>query len=179
MPLPKEELYTIGDIYSLPEGERAELIDGQIYDMAPPSRHHQEISMELSTAIQSYIRSKKGNCRVYAAPFAGQLDEDSHTYVEPDISVICDPNKLDERGCKGAPDWIIEIVSPASRRMDYYTKLFRYRTAGVREYWIVDPSKNQIIVYDFEHGDMEQFTFQDSIKAGIYEDLFIRLENVE
>ena len=99
MPLPKEELYTIGDIYSLPEGERAELIDGQIYDMAPPSRHHQEISMELSTAIQSYIRSKKGNCRVYAAPFAVQLDEDSHTYVEPDISVICDPNKLDERGC--------------------------------------------------------------------------------
>ena len=179
MPLPKEELYTIGDIYSLPEGERAELIDGQIYDMAPPSRHHQEISMELSTAIQSYIRSKKGICRVYAAPFAVQLDEDSHTYVEPDISVICDPNKLDERGCKGAPDWIIEIVSPASRRMDYYTKLFRYRTAGVREYWIVDPSKNQIIVYDFEHGDMEQFTFQDSIKAGIYEDLFIRLENVE
>lgn len=174
MPLPKEELYTIGDIYSLPEGERAELIDGQIYDMAPPSRHHQEISMELSTAIQSYIRSKKGNCRVYAASFAVQLDEDSHTYVEPDISVICDPNKLDERGCKGAPDWIIEIVSPASRRMDYYTKLFRYRTAGVREYWIVDPSKNQIIVYDFEHGDMEQFTFQDSIKAGIYEDLFIR-----
>ena len=179
MPLPKEELYTIDDIYSLPEGERAELIDGQIYDMAPPSRHHQEISMELSTAIQSYIRSKKGNCRVYATPFAVQLDEDSHTYVEPDISVICDPNKLDERGCKGAPDWIIEIVSPASRRMDYYTKLFRYRTAGVREYWIVDPSKNQIIVYDFEHGDMEQFTFQDSIKAGIYEDLFIRLENVE
>lgn len=115
----------------------------------------------------------------YAAPFAVQLDEDSHTYVEPDISVICDPNKLDERGCKGAPDWIIEIVSPASRRMDYYTKLFRYRTAGVREYWIVDPSKNQIIVYDFEHGDMEQFTFQDSIKAGIYEDFFIRLENVE
>ena len=104
-----------------------------------------------------------------------QLDEDSHTYVEPDISVICDPNKLDERGCKGAPDWIIEIVSPASRRMDYYTKLFRYRTAGVREYWIVDPSKNQIIVYDFEHGDMEQFTFQDSIKAGIYEDLFYQM----
>ena len=135
--------------------------------------------MELSTAIQSYIRSKKGHCRDYAAPFAVQLDEDSHTYVEPDISVICDPNNLDERGCKGAPDWIIEIVSPASRRMDYYTKLFRYRTAGVREYWIVDPSKNQIIVYDFEHGDMEQFTFQDSIKAGIYEDLFIRLENVE
>ena len=179
MPLPKEELYTIGDIYSLPEGERAELIDGQIYDMAPPSRHHQEISMELSTAIQSYIRSKKGNCRVYAAPFAVYLDEKTNTYVEPDVSVICDPDKLDDRGCKGAPDWIIEIVSPASRRMDYYTKLFRYRTAGVREYWIVDPSKNQIIVYDFEHGDMEQFTFQDSIKAGIYEDLFIRLENVE
>ena len=178
MPLPKEELYTIDDIYSLPEGERAELIDGQIYDMAPPSRRHQEISMELSTSIQSYIRSKKGNGKVYAAPFAVQLDEDSHTYVEPDISVICDPNKLDERGCKGAPDWVIEIVSPASRRMDYYTKLFTYRTAGVREYWIVDSSKNQVIVYNFEHGDMGQFTFQDSIKAGISEDFFLRLESM-
>ena len=175
----REDIYTIEDIYNLPEGERAELIDGQIYYMAPPSRKHQDLSMELSGTIREYIRSHKGSCKVYAAPFAVYLDETSDTYVEPDISVICDKNKLDDRGCKGAPDWIIEIVSPASRRMDYYTKLFKYRTAGVREYWIVDPSKNQIIVYDFEHGDMEQFTFQDSIKAGIYEDLFIRLENVE
>ena len=179
MPLIKEKTYTVDDIYALPEDERAELIDGQIYYMAPTTRKHQDVSMELSSQIKAYVRSKGGQCKVYAAPFAVYLDESANTYVEPDISVICDKNKLTDKGCKGAPDWIIEIVSPASRRMDYYTKLFKYRTAGVREYWIVDPSKNQIIVYDFEHGDMEQFTFQDSIKAGIYEDLFIRLENVE
>ena len=135
--------------------------------------------MNLSAEIREYISKNNGFCKVYPAPFAVFLNKDDKTYVEPDISIICDKSKLDDRGYNGAPDWIIEIVSPASRRMDYYTKLFRYRTAGVREYWIVDPSKNQIIVYDFEHGDMEQFTFQDSIKAGIYEDLFIRLENVE
>ena len=173
MPLLKEETYTIDDIYALPEGERAELIDGHMYMMAPPSRKHQKISMELSSIIREYIRSHKGKCEVYAAPFAVYLDERSNTYVEPDISVICDPDKLDDRGCKGSPDWIIEIVSPASKQMDYYTKLFKYRTAGIREYWIVDPSKNLIIVYNFEQGETEQYTLQDSIKAGIYEDLVI------
>lgn len=106
------------------------------------------------------------------------LDETSSTYVEPDISVICDPNKLNDKGCIGSPDWIIEIVSPASKRMDYYTKLFKYRTAGVREYWIVDPSKNQVVVYNFEHGDMEQYTLQDSVKVGIYEDLSIDFSQI-
>lgn len=96
------------------------------------------------------------------------LDKTSNTYVKPDISVICDPDKLNDKGCIGSPDWIIEIVSPASKRMDYYTKLFKYRTAGVREYWIVDQSKNQVVVYNFEHGDMEQYTLQDSIKENLY-----------
>lgn len=173
MPLLKEENYTIEDIYALPEGERAELIDGQIYYMAPSSRKHQDISGELYADIKSYIRSHGGNCKVYAAPFAVYLDEATNTYVEPDISVICNPNKLDDKGCTGAPDWIIEVVSPASRRMDYYTKLFKYRTAGVREYWIIDAAKNQVVVYDFVNGDMAQYTLQDSVKAGIYEDCVI------
>ena len=171
MPLLREETYTIEDIYALPEGERAELIDGHIYYMAPPSRKHQDISMELSSVIKDYIRSHGGKCKVYAAPFAVHLDE--NTYVEPDIAVICDPDKLDDKGCKGAPDWIIEIVSPGSRQMDYYTKLFKYRTAGVREYWIVDPTKNFILVYDFENNESEQYTLQDSVKVGIYDDLAI------
>lgn len=173
MPLSKERVYTIEDIYALPEGERAELIDGQIYYMSPPDTRHQRISTRLVSAIGRYIGEHKGKCEVFAAPFAVYLDEKTNTYVEPDVSVICDPDKLDDRGCKGAPDWIIEIVSPASRRMDYYTKLFKYRTAGVREYWIVDPLKEQILVYDFENEDTEQYTFQDSIKVGIYEDLRI------
>ena len=178
MPLIKEKTYTVDDIYALPEDERAELIDGQIYYMAPPTRKHQDVSMELSSQIKAYVRSKGGQGKVYAAPFAVYLDESANTYVEPDISVICDKNKLTDKGCKGAPDWIIEIVSPASRRMDYYTKLFKYRTAGVREYWIVDPDKDRTFVYHFvaesaEEESMEEYTLKDSVKAGIYDELVI------
>lgn len=178
MPLIKEKTYTVDDIYALPEDERAELIDGQIYYMAPTTRKHQDVSMELSSQIKAYVRSKGGQSKVYAAPFAVYLDESANTYVEPDISVICDKNKLIDKGCKGAPDWIIEIVSPASRRMDYYTKLFKYRTAGVREYWIVDPDKDRIFVYHFvaesaEEESMEEYTLKDSVKTGIYDELVI------
>ena len=179
MPLLKEKTYTIDDIYALPEGERAELIDGHMYMMAPPNRRHQEISEELYVDIKEHICSHGGQCKVYAAPFAVYLDERNNTYVEPDISVICDPDKLDDRGCKGAPDWIIEIVSPASKQIDYYTKLFKYRNTGVREYWIVDPSKNLIVVYNFGLGETEQYTLQDSIKTGIYDDLVIDFGSME
>ena len=173
MPLLKEDTYTIEDIYALPERERAELIDGQIYYMAPPIRKHQRISTRLTSIIDRYIEDHQGQCQVYAAPFAVYLDESTNTYVEPDISVICDPNKLNDKGCNGAPDWIIEIVSPASKRMDYYNKLFKYRTAGVKEYWIVDPDKSRINVYNFEQSTMEEYSFTDSVKAGIYSDLLI------
>ena len=180
MPLLKEETYTIDDIYALPEGERAELIDGHIYYMAPPSRKHQEISGELYADIKEYIEEHKGKCEVYAAPFAVYLDERSNTYVEPDISVICDSDKLDDRGCKGAPDWVIEIVSPASKKMDYLLKLLKYRSAGVKEYWIVDPEKNRVIVYNFTGDEsVNDYTLQDSIKAGIYDDLVIDFGSME
>lgn len=178
MPLPKRESHTTDYIYSLPEGERAELIDGQIYDMAPPSRRHQEIAGELFTIIHNYIKSKGGSCKPFIAPFAVFLNEDDKNYVEPDISVICKPEKLTERGCNGAPDWIIEIVSPSSRRMDYFTKLFKYRTVGVREYWIVDPDKNRITVYNFESEDTIEYTFSDSVKTGIYEDFAVDFEQL-
>ena len=180
MPLPKEELYTIDDIYSLPEGERAELIDGQIYDMAPPGRIHQELVQQLSRTIGNYIADHKGTCKVYPAPFAVFLNQDDKTYVEPDISVICDNGKLDDRGCNGAPDWVIEIVSPSSQRMDYMIKLFKYRTAGVREYWIVDSLKNRITVYNFEEDTMQEYTFSEDIPAGIYQGkLTINLSNIQ
>lgn len=89
--------------------------------------------------------------------------------MEPDISVICDTNKLTDRGCNGAPDWIIEVVSSGSQRMDYMTKLFKYRTVGVREYWIVDSKDSVITVYDFAHDDMGRYTFLDKVKVGIYD----------
>lgn len=173
MSLPKSQLYTIDNIYNLPDGERAELIDGQIYYMAPPSRMHQRISTRLTSLIDQYIDEHQGSCQVYAAPFAVFFNDDSKNYVEPDISVICSPDKLTDRGCSGAPDWIIEIVSPSSRQMDYFTKLFKYRNSEVREYWIVDPNKQQILVYSFDQNAMEQYTFTDTIKVGIYEDLHI------
>lgn len=171
----KEETYTIEDIYALPEGERAELIDGKIYYMAPPSRGHQRILVDLSYQIEDYIRHKNGTCEVDIAPFAVFLNEDDSNYVEPDISVICDPSKLDEKGCHGAPDWIIEIVSPTNRSMDYYKKLFKYKTAGVREYWVVDPEKKLIMAYRFEKEMMQQYSFGEDVPVGIYEDLFVRI----
>lgn len=99
-------------------------------------------------------------------------------YVEPDISIICDKNKLDDKGCNGAPDWIIEIVSPSSKRMDYYIKLFKYRTAGVREYWIVDPIREMILVYDFENDDYEQYSFSEIVKVRIYDDFEINFTTI-
>ena len=178
--LAQERRYTIDDIYSLPEGSRAELINGQIYYMAPPSRKHQEMLSFLHAAIYNHITLSKGKCKVYPAPFAVFLCEDDSKYLEPDISVICDKSKLDEHGCKGAPDWIIEIVSPGSRRMDYYTKLSLYRSANVREYWIVDPMKQTILVYDMEHDSAPAiYSFTDSVKVNIYEDLWIDFRKLE
>lgn len=160
--------YSIDDIYALPDGERAELIDGHIYYMTPPNRKHQRLTVELSTLINNYIKSNNGSCEVDIAPFAVFLNEDDKNYVEPDISVICDSKKLNAKGCLGAPDWIIEIVSPGSRRMDYFIKLFKYRTAGVREYWIVDSDKNRITVYTFDSDCVEEYAFTDNIPSGIY-----------
>ncbi len=179
MPLPKSNTYTIDDIYALPEGQRAELIDGQIYDMAPPSPMHQELVMELSATLRDYIKKNGGPCKVYPAPFAVFLNEDDRNYVEPDISVICDSSKVDNRGYQGAPDFIIEIVSPSSQRMDYLTKLFKYRTAGVREYWIVNPLQRTVQVYSFEGTeDSTQYSFDDEITVTIYSDLKICVANL-
>lgn len=173
MALAQEKTYTIEDIYNLPEGERAELIDGQIYMMAPPTTGHQRITHFLDRTIGNYIQDKGGNCEVFPAPFVVFLNKDQETYIEPDLSIVCDPDKLDDKGCNGAPDWVIEIVSPSSRPRDYMLKLFKYRSAGVREYWIVDQGKNRITVYNFEHDTMKEYDFNDSVPAGIYEDLDI------
>lgn len=172
------ESYTIEDIYALPDGQRAELIDGELFMMAAPGRVHQRLVMLLSNNIYNYIQGNKGNCEVYPSPFAVFLEADDKIYLEPDISVICDKTKFTDEGCNGAPDWIIEVVSPSSKRMDYYIKLFRYRTAGVREYWIVDPMKKNIMVYNFEHDEIGDYTFSDKVKAGIYDDFVIDFSEI-
>lgn len=174
MPLPQERIYTVDDIYNLPEGTRAELIDGQIYYMAPPSRQHQKIIGELYTSINNYIRNNKGAGEDYTAPFAVCLNENNDTYIEPDISVICDKDKLDDKGCEGSPDFIIEVVSPGNPEYDYITKLGMYRAVGVREYWIVDPRNQTTKVYFFEAGIFAQnYTFSDTVKVNIYNDFSI------
>lgn len=174
--LRKEDVYTIEDIYALPDGQRAELIDGKIYYMAPPNTKHQRLVHFFDREIGNYIQSHKGECEVFPAPFAVFLNKNDKNYVEPDISVICDKNKITDKGCNGAPDWVIEIVSSSSRKMDYYKKLFKYRTSEVREYWVVDPDKKVVTVYDFEKDNMEEYSFGMDIPVSIYAGFTIKVE---
>ena len=186
MPLPKEERYTLADVLTWDEQERAELIDGALVMMAPPSRIHQKITAELGRQLGNYLEGKK--CEVYAAPFAvrlfekaGDRPEDVDTLVEPDLSVICDPGKLDDMGCKGAPDLIIEILSPSTQRHDRLTKYNLYQRAGVREYWIVDPAARSIQSFVLEDGHYTAAGFGspgDVLKVNVLEGCFIELSKV-
>lgn len=172
--------YTVADIEALPEGERAELIDGEMFRMDAPMRIHQKLLIELAFEIKLYIKNRKGNCEVYPAPFAVYIKKDKRNYVEPDILVICDKDKLDEKGCQGAPDWIIEIVSPSSVKMDYERKVKLYRESGVREYWIVGAERETVTVYDFEHEkEAMRYAFTVRIKAGIFDDLYLHLSEMD
>ena len=126
--------------------------------------------------IYNHIQDKNGECEVFPAPFAVFLNDDDMNYVEPDISVICDKNKISDKGCQGAPDWVIEIISPSSRAMDYFTKLFQYQKSGVREYWIVDPIKQRVTVYFFEKELVEEYSFGEEVPVRIYEGFSIKVE---
>lgn len=180
MAIPQNKDYTEADYYALPEDVRAELIDGQIYYQAAPSRIHQRILGKLHQKIANYIDSKGGSCEVYPAPFAVKLAETRNNIVEPDISVICDRDKLTDRGCTGAPDWIIEIVSPSNSSHDYIRKLNLYADSGVREYWIVNPMEDTVFVYHLEKDSFRavSYTFKDKIKVNIYDDLWIDFQDV-
>ncbi len=173
------DFYTIEDIDNLPKGQRAELLDGELYLVASPGTNHQETVSELHYQIKDYIKKMHGNCKVYTAPFAVFQNADNSIYLEPDISVICDRNKITQKGCNGAPDWVIEAVSPSSRSMDYSKKLFLYRTAGVLEYWIADSDKNRILVYDFVHDTANEYTFSDKVKSGIFDCLEIDFSRID
>lgn len=168
------KMYTVEDILALPDGERAELIDGEMFMMATPTWTHQNMVGWLYFEIVQYIRSKKGKCKVCLSPFGVFLKNDNKNYVEPDISIVCDKNKLDEKGCHGAPDWVLEVVSPSSNSIDYQKKYISYKESGVREYWIVDLLKETITLYDFEIGDESKiYSFADSVQAKVIEGLSI------
>ena len=173
------QLITLEQYEVLPEDKRVEVFDGVIYDMASPSQEHQIISMELSTILNTYTKGKKGSCRVFHAPFDVKLSDMPLTIVQPDIMVVCNKDKLDEKRCNGAPDFIIEIVSPSNPADDYIRKLYYYKNTGVREYWIVDPRRKIVIVNYFEGNMLNiQYSFDSIIKVNIYDDLLINFSEI-
>lgn len=179
--------YTFADCLTWGENERIEIIDGEAVMMSPPSRTHQEISGALFAQLYNFLDGKK--CRVYAAPFAvrlfekdGEASEDVDTMVEPDLSVVCDSDKLDDHGCKGAPDLVIEILSPSTRRHDRLVKLGLYQRAGVREYWIVDPEYKSVQVFTLDGSSslriFEDYGQEDVARVNVLEGCFIDLSKV-
>lgn len=178
-PQPKAEIINLEQYEALPEDIRAEIYDGQIFHMASPSQDHQTISMELSTILNTYIKNKQGSCRVFHAPFDVKLNDTPLTIVQPDLMVVCDKNKLDGKRCNGAPDFVIEIVSPSNPSDDYIRKLYYYKNYGVREYWTVDPGRKIVTVNYFEEDLLNiQYDFCSTIKVNIYEDLYINFSEI-
>lgn len=176
---PQPEVITLEQYESLPDEKRMEVFDGIVYDMASPSQIHQSISMQLSTVINNYILRKKGPCSIFSAPFDVKLSDSPLIIVQPDIMVVCDKNKLDEKRCNGAPDFIIEIVSPANPSDDYIRKLYYYKNYEVREYWIVDPRRKVITVNYFENNIVSvQYPFDSVIKVNIFDDLLINFSDI-
>jgi len=179
--------YTYADYIQWNDNERWELIDGVAYNMSPaPSRKHQKISQILSRRIGNYLEGK--TCEVYTAPFDVRLplgdEEDKMTgnVVQPDIVVVCDSSKLDDRGCTGAPDLIIEILSPSTAKMDMVVKLNLYEKAGVKEYWLVHPTDHTVTVFkrgdDGRYGRYEMYDQSEEIAVGIFPDFVFDVKEV-
>ena len=145
--------FTLDDYYALPDEQRVELIDGVFYDMSAPRVVHQDISYVIHSAIADYIKKNKGKCKAFFAPVDVQIDCDDKTMVQPDVLVICDREKIKGFGIYGAPDFLVEILSKSTRKKDMTIKLTKYSEAGVREYWIVDPHKRMLIIYNFMEED--------------------------
>jgi Uma2 family endonuclease len=152
--LKEEEFYTYADILDMDEHIRAEIIDGELYMMAPPATSHQDISGELFGQLWQFLKGK--SCKVYAAPLGVRLfpreDLRDDTYLEPDIVVICDSSKIKKEGCEGAPDMVIEILSPSNRRREKLLKFRKYLAAGVREYWVVDGEDKTVDIHILDQG---------------------------
>lgn len=176
---PQLEFITLEEYESLPEDKHIEVFEGIIYDMASPSRIHQALITDLLTTFYTYIKKKNGDCEVLPAPFDVILSKKPLTIVQPDIMIVCDKNKLDEQRCNGAPDFIIEIVSPSNPSDDYIKKAYYYKNYGVREYWIVDPRRKTVTVNYFEKNEVSiQLSFESAIKVNIYDDLYINFSDI-
>ncbi|MEI6826211.1 MAG: Uma2 family endonuclease [Desulfuromonadales bacterium] len=180
--------FTYADYLTWPDDERWELIDGEAYCMSPaPGSRHQDVSRELLVIIAQYLKGKP--CKVYGAPYDVRLPENTNTsdnyietVVQPDIVVICDRNKLDDKGCKGAPDLVIEILSPGTLKMDMQNKFFLYQRVGVKEYWLVHPSDKTVLVFRLnnqgEYGRVDMYASEDTVSVPLLGELKIDLNEV-
>ena len=175
--------YTMEDIRALPEGVRAELIDGKMIFMASPNRTHQRINGGMHLAVANYIRDTGRDCEIYIPPYGVFLHADESEYFEPDLTIFCDHEKSRFDGCFGAPDWIVEVVSPSSKSNDYGKKLFKYREAGVKLYWIIDPMREMTLIYDFSGTEAVGETtglypFDEELSCALCPDLKIRIRDM-
>lgn len=168
--LKKQGDYTIEDYYALPDQCRVELIDGVIYNMAAPNYFHQTIAFQMAVQLDTWIKKKKGFCMVVVSPADVQLDMDEKTMVQPDLFVVCKRKKIRTQVLYGAPDFAAEVLSPSNTLKEQELKYRKYKNAGVREYWVVDPRKERVTVFDFEHGKEEEvWTFADKVPVNIYD----------
>ena len=182
-----DEKFSYADYLSLPDDERWEIIEGEAYDMTPaPAREHQRLSAIIFVKIYNFLSGKK--CEVYFAPFDVRLpeaqdksDEEIKSVVQPDIVVVCDQDKLDERGCLGAPDITVEILSPTTSYKDQTEKLLLYEKHGIKEYWIVNPDARYVMIYRLEgvkYAKPEYLTENDTIESRVLEGLKIDLSEL-
>ncbi len=185
--LDPEKTYSYADYLTWQLKERVELIKGKLFKMSPaPSNTHQKIATALSAIVWQYFR--KESCQVRVAPFDVRLnrkkqnDVEAKTVVQPDLCVICDPNKLDKRGCNGAPDLVVEILSPGNSRQEMKEKFEVYEENGVREYWLVNPTDKNVIVYLLDEKGkfigQKPFIEEDTLRSFIFPELEIELEEV-
>ncbi len=172
--------YTLEDYYALPDDQRVELIDGVFYDMASPRAPHQFAAGEIYRQISTYIMERGGQCIPFVAPLDVQLDCDDKTMLEPDVGILCDRSKLRNGIIFGAPDFLVEVLSPSTRMKDQGVKLMKYLHAGVRECWMIDTERRLVVTYYFEESPRTViYGFEDSIPVRIYDgDLQINLSGI-
>ena len=162
--------YTLEDYYAIPDEIRVELIDGVIYDMSAPTSIHQDLVLELAVFLKKHIKDKKGKCKTYVSPIDVQLDCDDKTMVQPDVIVVCNRDIIIKRCVYGAPDFVVEILSPSTSKKDSTIKLKKYKDAGVQEYWMVDPDKKKVVVYDWNKSAIPVvYGFDAKVPVGIFD----------
>ena len=162
--------YTLEDYLALPDDQRVELIDGVFYDMAAPTTIHQGIGGFIHKQLLDFALAHGGPCLPFMSPVDVQLDEDDRTVVQPDVLIVCDRNKFRNGRVFGAPDFLVEVLSPSTRKKDMQLKLFKYANAGVREYWMVDPEKKTVVVYDLEHEALPKlYGSEDKVPVLVWE----------